>query len=124
MVRRKYTTKDDAEHGEVSHFSSTVFNFVGHSGFGKYRGGGRAVGTGGPGAIFWLIVAGFLSMSANYWCTPGQAYKQVREDGRVMGGAMYYLSNGLSEMNMPKLGKGFGDAFLCFVYRRFFWGWQ
>ena len=75
-----------------------------------------AVGTGGPGAIFWLIVAGFLGMSAKFTeCTLGQAYKQVREDGRVMGGAMYYLSNGLSEMNMPKLGKVLATLFcvLC-----------
>ena len=75
-----------------------------------------AVSTGGPGAIFWMIMAGFLGMSSKFVeCTLGQKYRQTREDGRVMGGAMYYLSNGLKEMNLGGLGKVLGVMFavLC-----------
>jgi AGCS family alanine or glycine:cation symporter len=38
-------------------------------------------------------------------CTLGQQYREVRPDGRIMGGAMFYLSKGLAEMNLPRLGK-------------------
>ncbi len=61
---------------------------------------------GGPGAIFWMVMAGFLGMSSKFVeCTLGQKYREVRPDGKVMGGAMFYLSKGLKEMNMPILGK-------------------
>jgi AGCS family alanine or glycine:cation symporter len=116
LVRGKYETKEDAAHGEVSHFQALSSALSATVGLGNIAGVAIAVGTGGPGAIFWLIVAGFLGMSAKFTeCTLGQAYKQVREDGRVMGGAMYYLSHGLSDMNMPKLGKVLATMFcvLC-----------
>ncbi len=65
-----------------------------------------AVSIGGPGATFWMIVAGLIGMSAKFAeCTLGQKYRQVRSDGHVMGGAMYYLSNGLKERNLGGLGK-------------------
>ena len=45
-----------------------------------------------------MIVAGFLGMSSKFTeCTLGQKYRLTRPDGRVMGGAMYYLQNGLAE---------------------------
>src|SRR5690606_2709936 len=75
-----------------------------------------AISIGGPGATFWLIVAGFLGMSLKFAeCTLAQLYRQKRPDGRIMGGAMYYLSNGLGEIGVPKLGKFLAVAFaiLC-----------
>ena len=116
LVRGKYSSKEDAGHGEVSHFQALSSALSATVGLGNIAGVAIAVGTGGPGAIFWLIVAGFLGMSSKFTeCTLGQAYKQTREDGRVMGGAMYYLSNGLSDLKMPTLGKVLAAMFcvLC-----------
>ena len=53
-----------------------------------------------------MVMAGFLGMSSKFVeCTLGQKFRKTREDGRVMGGAMYYLSNGLRDIGRPKLGK-------------------
>ena len=65
-----------------------------------------AISIGGPGATFWLIVAGFLGMASKFVeCTLGVKYRQVNADGSVSGGPMYYMDKGLAERNMPRLGK-------------------
>jgi AGCS family alanine or glycine:cation symporter len=64
-----------------------------------------AVGLGGPGAVFWMVVAGFLGMSSKFAeCTLGQMYRVVRPDGRVSGGPMHYLRQGLEEKGFPRFG--------------------
>ena len=61
---------------------------------------------GGPGATFWMIVAGLLGMSLKFCeCTLGVKYRVINEDGSVSGGPMYYLSAGLKEIGLAKLGK-------------------
>jgi AGCS family alanine or glycine:cation symporter len=52
-----------------------------------------------------MIIAGLLGMSSKFAeCTLGQQYREVRPDGRIMGGAMEYLSKGLKEKGWPRLG--------------------
>jgi AGCS family alanine or glycine:cation symporter len=97
VVRGKYENKD-AE-GEVSHFQALSSALSATVGLGNIAGVAIAVSLGGPGAIFWMIVAGFLGMSSKFTeCTLGQKYRTTRADGRVMGGAMFYLQNGLAEV--------------------------
>jgi AGCS family alanine or glycine:cation symporter len=63
-----------------------------------------------------MVMAGLLGMSSKFTeCTLGQMYRQVRPDGRIMGGAMYYLSNGLKELGLGPLGALLGGLFavLC-----------
>jgi len=104
VVRGKYD--DPADEGEVTHFQALAAALSATVGLGNIAGVAIAISIGGPGATLWLIVAGFLGMSSKFAeCTLGQQYRQTRADGRIMGGAMYYLSNGLSEIGMPKLGK-------------------
>lgn len=104
VVQGKYTNPDDE--GEVTHFQALAAALSATVGLGNIAGVAIAISIGGPGATFWMILAGFLGMSSKFAeCTLGQQYRQVRPDGRIMGGAMYYLSNGLSEIGMPKLGK-------------------
>jgi AGCS family alanine or glycine:cation symporter len=74
-------------------------------GLGNIAGVAIAVSVGGPGATFWMIVAGFLGMSSKFAeCTLGQQFREVRSDGRIMGGAMEYLSRGLALKGWPRLG--------------------
>ena len=64
-----------------------------------------AIGQGGPGAVVWLIVAGFLGMSSKFAeCTLGQMYRHVDSDGVVTGGPMRYLSQGLAELGWKRTG--------------------
>ncbi|MCA9151983.1 MAG: sodium:alanine symporter family protein, partial [Planctomycetales bacterium] len=91
--------------GEVSHFQALTAALSATVGLGNIAGVAIAVSTGGPGATFWMIVAGLLGMTSKFAeCTLGQRYRQIRPDGRVMGGAMYYLSNGLTEIGLRPLG--------------------
>jgi AGCS family alanine or glycine:cation symporter len=116
VTRGKYTDPNAHGDGEVTHFQALASALSATVGLGNIAGVAIAVATGGPGAIFWMVLAGFLGMSAKFTeCTLGQKYREVRPNGQVMGGAMYYLSKGLAEMRMPKLGKGLAAMFaiLC-----------
>jgi hypothetical protein len=74
-------------------------------GLGNIAGVAFAVGIGGPGAVFWMILAGFLGMSSKFAeCTLGQRYRVTRADGHVSGGAMPYLKDGLAELGLARLG--------------------
>lgn len=102
-VAGKLSSPDDE--GEVSHFQALATALSATVGLGNIAGVAIAISIGGPGATFWMIVAGFLGMSTKFTeCTLAQQYRQVRSDGRLMGGAMEYLSRGLAEKGWPKLG--------------------
>jgi len=104
VTRGKYSNPADT--GEVSHFQALSAALSATVGLGNIAGVAIAVSIGGPGATFWMIIAGLIGMSAKFAeCTLGQKYREVRPDGRVMGGAMFYLSKGLAEMGWTRLGK-------------------
>jgi AGCS family alanine or glycine:cation symporter len=100
----RYDNPKDA--GEVTHFQALSAALSATVGLGNIAGVAIAVSVGGPGATFWMIVAGLLGMSSKFAeCTLGLKYREVRPDGRVMGGAMHYLSKGLAELRLGGLGK-------------------
>lgn len=104
VTRGKYSDPNDA--GEVSHFQALSAALSATVGLGNIAGVAIAVSVGGPGATFWMIFAGLLGMSAKFTeVTLGQKYREFRPDGRVMGGAMFYLSKGLAEIGWSKTGK-------------------
>lgn len=107
VVRGKF---DDAEdEGDVSHFQALAAALSGTVGIGNIAGVAIAIRMGGPGAAFWMTVAGFFGMSSKFAeCTLGQKFRIIKPDGTVGGGPMYYLSRGLSSIGMNRLGKGLG----------------
>jgi AGCS family alanine or glycine:cation symporter len=113
VIRGKYKTADDK--GEVSPFQALTTALSATVGLGNIAGVAIAIIIGGPGAIIWMMVAGFFGMTTKFTeVTLGQMYRQVRPDGRLMGGAMEYLSNGLEEKGMPTLGKSMAMMFAVF----------
>lgn len=97
---------DPNDPGEISHFQALSSALSATVGLGNIAGVAIAVSLGGPGAIVWMVIAGFLGMTSKFTeCTLGQMYRKVDEEGRVLGGPMRYLSTGLSEMNLGLLGK-------------------
>ncbi len=111
IVRGKFDKPGDV--GEVTHFQALTAALSATVGLGNIAGVAIAVGTGGPGATFWMILAGFLGMAAKFTeCTLGQKYRQVAPDGTVLGGPMEYLSRGLADINYPKLGKVLAVVFV------------
>jgi len=96
----------EGDPGEVSHFQALASALSATVGLGNIAGVAVAVGTGGPGAVFWMIVAGVLGMTTKFTeCTLGQLYRVVNADGRVSGGPMRYLRAGLADRGMPGVGK-------------------
>ncbi|MDG1325080.1 MAG: alanine/glycine:cation symporter family protein [Opitutales bacterium] len=103
LVRGKYDNKNNK--GEVTHFQALTTALSATVGLGNIAGVAIAIGTGGPGATFWMILVGFLGMSSKFTeCVLGQKYRKIRKDGRIMGGAMHYLSEGLKEIKLKHLG--------------------
>ncbi len=96
---------EDAE-GEVSHFQALTAALSATVGLGNIAGVAVAIAIGGPGATFWMVLAGLLGMASKFVeCTLGVKYREVTEDGTVHGGPMYYLKTGLAEKGMAGLGK-------------------
>lgn len=100
------TIKDESHIGEVNHFQALATAVSGTVGLGNIAMVAVAISIGGPGATFWMIVAGLLGMSSKFVeCTLGVKYRDIDADGNVYGGPMYYLSRGLSEDGKGALGK-------------------
>lgn len=96
----------EGKEGEVSHFQALTAALSGTVGLGNIAGVAIAISLGGPGATFWMILAGLLGMTSKFAeCTLGVKYRDVAEDGTVYGGPMYYLKKGLSERGFNGLGK-------------------
>jgi AGCS family alanine or glycine:cation symporter len=95
--------------GEVTHFQALTTAVSGTVGIGNIGGVAVAISLGGPGATFWLIVAGLLGMSTKFIeCTLGTIYRRHNPDGSVSGGPMYYLQHGFAEKGMPGIGRFLG----------------
>jgi alanine or glycine:cation symporter, AGCS family len=110
IVRGKYDKPN--EPGEVSHFQALATALSGTVGLGNIAGVAVAIQTGGPGATFWMILAGFLGMSTKFVeCTLGVKYRLIGANNEVFGGPMYYLNAGLRKTFIGK-----GSAFLAFFF--------
>ena len=104
VVRGKFDEED--HEGEISHFQALSSALSATVGLGNIAGVAVAVGTGGPGAVFWMVVAGFLGMSSKFVeCSLGQMYRTIDSAGAVSGGPMRYLEAGLRDMGLAGLGR-------------------
>ncbi|MEM9487317.1 MAG: alanine/glycine:cation symporter family protein [Cyanobacteria bacterium P01_F01_bin.116] len=114
VVRGKFD--DPHDEGEVSHFQALATAVSGTVGLGNIAGVAVAIQLGGPGAMFWLTLAGFCGMVTKFTeCSLAVKYRRIMPDGTVLGGPMYYLTRGLSPKGMGPLGKGLAVLFciLC-----------
>ena len=110
------TIRDDSAEGEVSHFQALTAALSATVGLGNIAGVAVALSIGGPGATFWMIVAGILGMASKFAeCTLGVKFRDVGPDGTVYGGPMYYLKKGLAQKGMAGLGKVLAILFAIFV---------
>ncbi len=100
LVKGDYSDPNDA--GEVSHFQALATALSGTVGLGNIAGVAVAVGIGGPGATFWMVIAGLFGMATKFTeCTLGVKYRNEYPDGRVSGGPMYYITKGFNERGLP-----------------------
>jgi AGCS family alanine or glycine:cation symporter len=112
LVKGDYSDPNDA--GEVSHFQALATALSGTVGLGNIAGVAVAIGIGGPGATFWMILAGLMGMASKFTeCTLGVKYRNEYADGTVSGGPMYYLTKGFAERGLPG-GKALAILFSIF----------
>lgn len=114
VVAGHYDNPD--EDGELTHFQALSAALSATVGLGNIAGVAIAVQTGGPGAVFWMTLAGLFGMTSKFVeCTLAQKYRTLAADGRVSGGPMYYLSRGLAQRGLRPLGQGLAVLFsiLC-----------
>jgi AGCS family alanine or glycine:cation symporter len=104
LVRGDFADPNDP--GEVSHFQALATALSGTVGVGNIAHVAVAISVGGPGAAFWMVIAGILGMASKFAeCTLGVKYRQENDDGTVSGGPMFFLDRGLRERGLPRLGR-------------------
>lgn len=102
-AKGKYTDPDAP--GQITHFQALTAALSATVGLGNIAGVAVAIGVGGPGATFWMILMGLCGMTTKFCeCTLGVKYREIDANGKVHGGAMYYLSRGLKEKGLGGLG--------------------
>ncbi len=107
---------EDNSDGEVSHFQALTAALSATVGLGNIAGVAVAMAIGGPGATFWMVLAGIFGMASKFTeCTLGVKFRDVGPDGTVYGGPMYYLKKGLGQKNMLVFGKILAVLFAIFT---------
>lgn len=94
MIR--LTLAGEKSEAGVSSFQALAMSMAGRMGIGNIAGVATAIAYGGPGAIFWMWVMGFLGAATSYVeCTLAQIYKTKDADGRYRGGPAYYIEKAM-----------------------------
>ncbi|MBT4792457.1 MAG: sodium:alanine symporter family protein [Halobacteriovoraceae bacterium] len=94
IVRGKYDKPEDK--GEISHFQALMTALSATVGLGNIAGVAVAVAAGGPGAVFWLWLAGFIGMTTKFTeVTLSLRYRETAKSGHMHGGPMYVIKNAL-----------------------------
>lgn len=96
VLRGKYDNPNDA--GNISHFQALCAALSGTIGLGNIAGVAVGISTGGPGAVFWMWVVGFLGMATKFTtCSLATMYRRKDSSGTYRGGPMYYIEMGLGQ---------------------------
>lgn len=93
VIRGKYD--DEHDPGAISHFQALSAALSGTVGLGNIGGVALAIGLGGPGALFWMWVTGFLGMAIKtVEVTLALMYRDTTDPEDPHGGAMYVVTKG------------------------------
>ena len=100
VISGKYDKKEDT--GDINHFRALTTALSATIGTGNIVGVALAIYFGGPGAVFWMWVTGFLGMILKFVeCTLSFKFRKIHKDGSISGGPMYYMEMGLKEKFGP-----------------------
>lgn len=95
----KFMFKDEEDgSGEVTSFGALCTALSATIGTGNITGVATAIALGGPGALFWMVIAAFFGMATKY--AEGLLaikYRTIDEEGHVLGGPFYYIENGMGK---------------------------
>ncbi len=100
VLRGDYDSPDDP--GEISHFQALSTALASTIGVGNIGGVALAISQGGPGAVFWMWVAALVGMGTKFFtCTLAVLFRGHDSLGRLQGGPMYYIEEGLGRRFKP-----------------------
>lgn len=93
----KIFSKDQAGEGEITPFQAVATALAATVGTGNIAGVATAIALGGPGAVFWMWVSAIFGMTTKFGeVVLSIKYREKTDDGRFVGGPMYYIANGLN----------------------------
>lgn len=93
----KIFSKEQAGEGEITPFQAVATALAATVGTGNIAGVATAIALGGPGAVFWMWVSAVFGMTTKFGeVVLSIKYRERTEDGRFVGGPMYYIANGLN----------------------------
>src|SRR6056297_361230 len=96
ILRGKYDNPDDP--GDISHFEALSSALAATVGMGNISGVAVAIFMGGPGALFWMWVSAFVGMATKFFtCTLSIMYRGEDTEGKIQGGPMYIIREGLQK---------------------------
>jgi len=88
--------KEEGAEGDISHFQALMTALAATVGTGNIAGVATAIASGGPGALFWMWMTGLVGMATKFSeALLAVKYRETDADGRMRGGPMYYIANGL-----------------------------
>jgi len=97
--------EDKNAEGDITPFQALATTLSGTVGLGNIAGVAIAISIGGPGAVFWMVLMGLMSMSTKFLeASLGVTYRIKNHHGSFSGGPMYYLRDGLKDVGWPKVG--------------------
>ncbi len=95
--------KDSEGNGDISSGQAALVGLAGIVGSGNIAGVATAVASGGPGALFWMWIAGFFGMGTKFAeISLGLKYRIKKSDGTYSGGPMHFLSKGIKNKHIGK----------------------
>ncbi len=88
--------------GDINHFQALSSTLAATVGMGNISGVAIALGVGGPGAIFWMWITAIVGMATKFFtCTLSIMYRGKDTSGKIQGGPMYYITEGLGKKWKP-----------------------
>ncbi len=94
--------EDPTAPGDINHFQALSSTLAATVGMGNISGVAIALGVGGPGAIFWMWITALVGMATKFFtCTLAIMYRGEDTSGKIQGGPMYYITEGLGKKWKP-----------------------
>lgn len=102
LLRGRYTQQSDNASGDITHYRALATALSGTIGLGNITGVAVAITVGGPGAVFWMWVTAIVGTSTKFYTASlAIMYRGYDDSGKLQGGPMYVIREGLGQRWMP-----------------------
>ena len=102
LLRGKFDADSASAGGDITHYAALATALAGTMGLGNITGVAVALTVGGPGAIFWMWVTALVGISTKFYtATLAILFRGTDDAGRLQGGPMYIIREGLGRRWLP-----------------------